>query len=147
MKNANAESCACRSVSVKMPFTAATSGSISEVMNPQAKNSVVTATNAARTAGLLIGYPPIRALRAPEANLPSSGRCGNRHVVDQPGPADPRRDEQAGGLCAETSEGLERLGVGQLDVIDTGEAAGQQRGLRPVEHQRNLGAGLDSRDR
>src|SRR5690606_40370496 len=95
MKNANAESCACRSVSVKMPFTAATSGSISEVMNPQAKNSVVTATNAARTAGLLIGYPPIRALRAPEANLPSSGRCGNRHVVDQPGPADPRRDERS----------------------------------------------------
>src|SRR6478735_7031711 len=56
MKNAEAESCACRLVSVKIPFTAATSGSISEVMNPQAKNSVVTATNAARTVGLLIRY-------------------------------------------------------------------------------------------
>ena len=58
MKKAKAESCACRSVSVKMPFTAATSGSISEVMKPHAKNSVVTATNAARTVGLLIRFPP-----------------------------------------------------------------------------------------
>jgi hypothetical protein len=33
-------------VSVKMPFTEATSGSISEVMNPHAKNSVVTAAKA-----------------------------------------------------------------------------------------------------
>ncbi len=46
MKKANAAACAWKSVSVKMPFTAATSGSISEVMNPQAKNSVVTAAKA-----------------------------------------------------------------------------------------------------
>ena len=46
MKNANAAACAWKLVSVKMPFTDATSGSISEVMKPHAKNSVVTAANA-----------------------------------------------------------------------------------------------------
>src|SRR5690606_15545600 len=133
-------SCACRSVNVKMPFTAATSGSISEVMNPQAKNSVVTATNAARTEGLLIGYPPIRASRAPAANLPSGGRRGNRHVVDQPSPADSRGDEQARRCHAQALERFERLGVGQLDVVDAAEPAGDQRGPGLVEHQRDLGA-------
>ena len=47
MKKADAESCACTSVRSKMPFTAATSGSISDVMKPQAKNNVVTAAKAA----------------------------------------------------------------------------------------------------
>src|SRR5690606_17035249 len=58
MKKAKAESCASRLLSVKMPFTAATSGSISEVMKPQAKNSVVTAMNAARTVALFSIGPP-----------------------------------------------------------------------------------------
>src|SRR3546814_14849034 len=48
MKKAEAESCASASLSVKMPFTAATSGSISEVMKPQAKQRTVTAEKAAR---------------------------------------------------------------------------------------------------
>jgi len=46
MKKAKAANCACRSVSVKMPFTDATSGSIIDVMKPHAKNNVVTAANA-----------------------------------------------------------------------------------------------------
>src|SRR3990167_823905 len=47
MKKADADNCASASLSVKMPFTAATSGSISDVMKPQAKKSTVTAANAA----------------------------------------------------------------------------------------------------
>src|SRR3546814_4973312 len=46
MKKANALSCASTFDRLKMPFTAATSGSASEVMNPQAKNNVVTEANA-----------------------------------------------------------------------------------------------------
>src|SRR3546814_19642185 len=46
MKKANALSCASTFDRLKMPFTAATSGSTSEVMNPQAKNNVVTEANA-----------------------------------------------------------------------------------------------------
>ena len=42
MKKAEALSCASKSDRLKMPLTAATKGSISEVMNPQAKKSVVT---------------------------------------------------------------------------------------------------------
>src|SRR5690606_31958028 len=49
MKKAKAESCASVSERTNIPFTAATSGSSSEVMKPQAKNNVVTAMNAART--------------------------------------------------------------------------------------------------
>src|SRR5688572_33245840 len=147
MKKAKAESCACRLVSVKIPFTAATSGSISEVMKPQAKNSVVTATNAARTVGLLIRYSPRPRVVALAVNLPSSARRGNRHVVDQPRPADPRGDEQTGLPFAEPSKRLERIRIGQLDVVDTGEPAGQQRSLSPVQHERNGRAGLDRRDR
>src|SRR5690606_11472858 len=49
MKKAKAESCASVSERTNIPFTAATSGSSSEVMKPQAKNTVVTAMNAART--------------------------------------------------------------------------------------------------
>src|SRR5690606_30975496 len=48
MKKAEADNCASTSVSVKTPFTAATNGSINEVMNPQAKNRVVTARKAPR---------------------------------------------------------------------------------------------------
>src|SRR6187431_2977486 len=107
MKNAKAESWASRLVSVNTPFTAATRGSISEVMKPHAKNSVVTATNAARIVGLLIRYSPRPRRVAPAENLPSSARRGNRHVVDQPRPADPRGDEQARGPLAEPSERLE----------------------------------------
>jgi hypothetical protein len=46
MKKAEALSCASKSERLKIPFTAATSGSISEVMKPQAKNSVVTEAKA-----------------------------------------------------------------------------------------------------
>src|SRR3546814_20093165 len=46
MKKANALSCASTFDRLKMPFTAATSGSTSEVMNPQATNNVVTEANA-----------------------------------------------------------------------------------------------------
>src|ERR1051326_7470434 len=47
MKKAKAESWARKSVRQKMPFTAVTTGSFSEVMNPQAKNRVVTTRKAA----------------------------------------------------------------------------------------------------
>lgn len=47
MKKAEADNCASASLSVKIPFTAATRGSISEVMKPQAKNKTVTAAKAA----------------------------------------------------------------------------------------------------
>ena len=56
MKKADADSCASASLSVKMPFTAATSGSISEVMKPQAKKSTVTAAKAA----MAFDRPPLR---------------------------------------------------------------------------------------
>src|SRR4051794_136162 len=46
MKKAEALSCASTSDRWKMPLTAATSGSTSEVMNPQAKNRQVTTTKA-----------------------------------------------------------------------------------------------------
>ena len=42
MKNAKAMNCASKRLRVKMPFTAATSGSFSAVMKPQAKNRHVT---------------------------------------------------------------------------------------------------------
>src|SRR3954471_15242900 len=47
MKKAKALSWARKSVRQKMPFTAVTTGSFSEVMKPQAKNRVVTIMNAA----------------------------------------------------------------------------------------------------
>src|SRR3546814_16665489 len=60
MKKADADSCASASLNVKIPFTAATSGSISEVMKPQAKNSTVTAAKAAmafdRPPGLAVAW-------------------------------------------------------------------------------------------
>ena len=46
MKKANVLSCASVVVSVKIALTDATSGSISDVMNPQAKNNVVTVAKA-----------------------------------------------------------------------------------------------------
>src|SRR5690242_8704952 len=46
MKKAKVETCASTFERAKMLFTAATSGSTIEVMNPQAKNRVVTAANA-----------------------------------------------------------------------------------------------------
>src|ERR1044072_5501344 len=46
MKKAKVAALASKVLSVKMPFTAATSGSTSEVMKPQAKNRTVTAANA-----------------------------------------------------------------------------------------------------
>ena len=58
MKKADADNCASASLSVKMPFTAATSGSISEVMKPQAKNSTVTAAKAA----MAFDRPPVWAV-------------------------------------------------------------------------------------
>ena len=46
MKKAKAMNCASKRLSVKMPFTAATSGSFSAVMKPQAKKRHVTMMNA-----------------------------------------------------------------------------------------------------
>jgi hypothetical protein len=42
MKNAEALNCASTSLNWKMPFTAATRGSTSDVMKPHAKNRQVT---------------------------------------------------------------------------------------------------------
>src|SRR5687768_5772496 len=146
MKNANADSCACRSLSVKMPFNAATSGSISEVMKPHAKNSVVTAAKAARTVGLLIRSRPA-ALAASCANLPSSARHGNRHVVDKARPADPRGDEQAGRAFAELRQRLKARRIGQIGIDDARKSRREEPAPKPRKRFRHLAAILDRADR
>src|SRR5688500_4123986 len=145
MKNANAESCASTSLSVKMPFTAATNGSIREVMKPQAKNSVVTATKAARTVGLLIRFSPAASDRD-RRSLPSGGRLANRHIVDQPCPADPRSDKQTGRPVARRCHGLQALGVSQLGVIDARKACCEETAFQGFERLRDIIAVGDPTD-
>src|SRR3569623_2034024 len=53
----------------------------------------------------------------------SSAVRGNRHIVDQPRPADPGRDEQPRGALASFAEPRQALGVGQLGIIDAGATA------------------------
>ena len=119
MKKAKAESCACRSLSVKMPFTAATSGSISEVMKPQAKNSVVTATKAARTVGLLIRFPPRRAdPRGAEACPQARGAATAMLSISRVPPIRAATNRRAGALVQSAASGLQALGIGQLGIVD-----------------------------
>src|ERR1044072_5166236 len=57
MKKAKVAALASKVLSVKMPFTAATSGSTSEVMKPQAKNRTVTAANAGPAPAVDLSVP------------------------------------------------------------------------------------------
>ena len=70
----------------------------------------------------------------------------DRHIVDEPRPADPRRGEQAAGPV-ERDHGLERVGVAQLDIVDRVEARRLEARARPRQGFGDRRAGEDRRRR
>lgn len=77
MKKAKALNCASTLVRLNMPFTAATSGSMIEVMNPHAKNNVVTDRKAVRVLALCMASLLADLAFGASGARPASGRnCG-----------------------------------------------------------------------
>ena len=79
MKKAKAMNCASNRLSVKMPFTAATSGSLRAVMKPQAKNRQVTMMKAPVTPAVvrcctLFPLEPFRLQTGSENSVAQGGR-------------------------------------------------------------------------
>jgi hypothetical protein len=58
----------------------------------------------------------------PRSVAASSAARSDRHIVDQPRPADPRGDEQACRAVAELIEEHQALDIRQVGIIDAGEA-------------------------